>query len=130
MALAITLAACGSSGGPSKSSGTQKQSIAGVSANVHGTHDVTGMSAFEIEADNFYFEPSVLKGTPGQHLTITIKNTSGTNHNFTVASQHVNKDLDGGKTETVSVTFPASGTISFFCEYHKASGMAGGLQAG
>jgi plastocyanin len=119
---AALLAACGSSG-------SSKHTIAGVSANDKGSKDVTGMTTFEIEADSFYFNPTVLKGSPGQHITLTIKNeASGTEHNFTVESQHVDKDLEAGKQQTVSVTFPASGTISFFCEYHKHSGMAGGLQ--
>ena len=132
--LAVTLAACGSSGGKSSGSGagsedSGKQTVAGTSVNFHGTKDVTGMSSLEIEADNFYFEPTVIKGKPGQRLTLTIKNSSSTEHNFTVKSQHVNKDLNGGKTETVTVTLPSSGTISFFCEYHRTSGMAGGLQS-
>lgn len=116
------LAACGSSGG-------SKISIGGTKANDHGTKDVTGMTSLDIEADNFYFQPTVLKGSPGQHLTVTVKNDTGTNHNFSIASQHVNKDVDAKHDETVSITFPSSGTVSFFCEYHHAKGMAGGLQS-
>jgi plastocyanin len=125
--LALALAACGSSGG---SGGSAKQPVAGASVNFHGTKDVTGMTSLEIEADNFYFEPTVLKGTPGQHLTLTIKNsTNDTEHNFTVESQHVDKDIEDGKSQTVAITFPASGTVRFFCEYHHGSGMGGGIQS-
>jgi plastocyanin len=120
---AVLLAACGGSSGP-------KTTIAGLSANDHGTKDVTGMTTLEVEADNFYFEPTVLKGTPGQHLTLTIKNGTGTQHNFTMSAQSISKDVDAKKTETVSVTFPSTGTLSFFCVYHKNKGMAGGLQTG
>ena len=120
--LAILVAAC-NGGGP-------KTKIAGMSANDHGTMDVTGMTSLEIEAHSYYFEPTVLKGTPGQHVTLSIKNaTSGTQHNFTVKSQHVNQDMDPTKTYTVKVTLPPSGAISFFCEYHHQKGMAGGLQS-
>lgn len=120
---AILLAACGGSSGP-------KTTIAGLSANDHGTKDVTGMTSLQIDARNFYFAPTVLKGTPGQHLTLTINNGTGTVHNFTISSQNVSKDVDANKTETVSVTFPSTGTLSFFCVYHKNKGMAGGLQSG
>jgi plastocyanin len=120
---AIMLAACGGSGG-------KKVQVGGLSANDHGAKDVTGMTSLDVEADNFYFEPTVLKGTPGQHLTLTIKNSTGTEHNFTLSSQNVSKDLDANKAETVSLTFPSSGTVSFFCVYHKNKGMAGGLQSG
>ncbi len=130
--LAVVLAACGSSGGKSSGGGAEdstKQTVAGVSTNFHGTKDVTGMSSLQIEADNFYFEPTVLKGTPGQKITLTIKNESSTEHNFSIEAQHVDKDIEDGKSQTVSVTLPASGTISFFCEYHHGQGMAGGLQS-
>jgi plastocyanin len=123
-AAAVLLAACGGS------SGSSKQDIAGVSTTFKGDKDVTGMSSVEIEADNFYFKPTVLKGTAGQKLTITIKNDTGTEHNFSQEAQHVNKDVEGGQSQTVQVTLPASGTISFFCEYHHGQGMAGGLQSG
>ncbi|MDX6285282.1 MAG: Cupredoxin-like domain [Frankiales bacterium] len=122
-ALALTLAACGGGGGG-------KTDIAGVKANDHGTKDVTNLTQLEIEQDNYYFNPSVLKGKPGQKLTIELKNeTSDTEHNFSQSAQNINKDVAAGKTETVTVTFPASGIISFFCEYHKDMGMAGGLQS-
>jgi plastocyanin len=127
-ALALVLAACGSSGSSGGSGGGQ-QTIAGLSANDHGAKDVTGMATLEVEADNYYFNPTVLKGSPGQQLTLEIKNETSTEHNFTLESQQLNKDISEGTTATVKLTFPASGTLSFFCEYHKAKGMAGGLQA-
>jgi plastocyanin len=135
LATATSVAACGSSGGTSSGDGSGsgdsgKQTVAGASVNFHGMKDVTGMSSVDIEADNFYFEPTVLKGTPGQHLTLTIKNSTDTEHNFTVESQHVDKDIEDGKTVTLSVTLPSTGTIRFFCKYHHGSGMGGGLQSG
>jgi plastocyanin len=128
LAVATVGAACGSSA-KSSGSGSGKQTVAGATVNFHGTRDVTGLSSLEIEADNFYFEPTVLKGAPGQHLTLTIKNGGDTEHNFSLESQHVNKDIAEGKSQTVSVTHPASGTVRFFCEYHHGSGMGGGLQS-
>lgn len=138
----LLLAACGSgsSGGgtvaapagqPSSSSAPAESSttdtVAGLTSNDHGTKDVSGMRTFTIEADNYYFDPSVLKGTPGQQLTLVIKNTSSTQHNFTLKAQHINKDLDAGKSATTHLTFPASGVLSFYCEYHKSMGMTGGV---
>jgi plastocyanin len=122
-AIVVVLTACGGGG----SGGTK---IAGRSANDHGSQDVTGMTSLQINEKNFYFQPTVLKGTPGQHLTLTLKNSSGTDHNFTLDAQHVNKDINAGQTETVSVTFPSSGIVSFFCAFHEHEGMAGGLQVG
>jgi plastocyanin len=131
------LAACGggSSGGSSVSSGSSTnnnsssgmKTIAGVDANFHGEENVAGKSALTVEADSFYFEPSVLKGTAGQKLTLTIENHTSTPHNFSIEAQHINSDLDANGKKTVTVTFPSSGVLSFFCEYHKSQGMAGGL---
>jgi plastocyanin len=132
-ALASGLAACGgsSSGGTAsiapQTAQAAKDTVAGLSANDHGTKDVSGMSSVDINADNYYFEPSVLHGSAGQKLTLIITNESATGHNFTVKSQNVDSDIDGNKKVTVHVTLPASGVVSFYCEYHKSLGMAGGL---
>jgi plastocyanin len=141
-AVALMLAACGgsSSGGnatvapqssvsssASTSSEGSTDTIAGLSANDHGTMNVTGMSTVNVEADDYYFEPSVLQGTPGQTLTLKIKNVAHQEHNFTMTTQHINKDISDGTTATVKVTMPGNGVLSFYCEYHKTKGMAGGL---
>jgi plastocyanin len=135
-ALALVLAACGggSSGGPSSigtgstpNAGGNSPTIAGLHANNHGTADVTGKSTVTLEANNYYFQPSVLKGTPGQQLTLHVVNATGTGHNITVDAQHINKDLDAHGNSDLKVTLPASGVLAFWCEYHKSLGMVGGL---
>lgn len=126
----LTAAACGSgsSGGngsvKTQSGGTK---IAGLTANNHGQKDVTGQSAVTIEADNYYFSPSVLKGSAGQKVTLTIDNSSGTQHNFSVDARNINKDVSSHSKVTATVTFPSSGVLSFYCSYHKSQGMVGGL---
>jgi plastocyanin len=123
----VFLAACGGSSSKTSSSGG-KHTIAGVSANDHGTKQVSS-SGSTIELDNYYFAPTVLKGKAGQKVKLQLKNTSGTEHNFSIDAQHVSKDLPPGKQATVTVTIPTSGQISFYCKYHKALGMAGALEA-
>jgi plastocyanin len=130
--LALTVAACGSSkkAGTSEqggqSSGT-KTTIAGLSANDHGSKEVSGTA--EVELDDFYFNPTVLKGKPGSKVTLTLKNDGKVKHNFDLDAQKIDKDIDPGKSTTVTVTIPQSGQVSFFCKYHKSMGMAGALQA-
>jgi plastocyanin len=138
--LVLGLSACGggSSGGstlgaqssnpPSTNTGdSNSPTIAGLPANNHGAADVTGKSSVSIQAASYYFQPSVLKGTPGQKLTLHVTNGSSTQHNLTIDAQHVNSDLDGHASVDVHVTMPASGVLSFWCEYHKGNGMVGGL---
>lgn len=123
----------GSTSVPSASQSTAatggQSTIGGLAFNNHGSKNVAGMSSIEVEADNFYFEPSVLIGTPGQHLAVNLKNSASIPHNFTLQAQNINKDLDPNSKASVQVTFPTSGVLSFWCEYHKNSGMAGGVKA-
>jgi len=123
---AVVLAGCG--GSNSSKSGGGSKTIAGLKANDHGTKSASSGST-EVELDSFYFDPTVIKGKPGAKVTLDLKNTSSTEHNFTIDSQHVDKDLQPGKSATVTVTIPSSGQVSFYCKYHKSMGMAGALEA-
>jgi plastocyanin len=105
----------------------KKATIAGLSANDHGSKQVSGTA--EVELDDFYFDPTVLKGKPGSKVTLTLKNEGKVKHNFDLDAQQIDQDIDPGKSATVTVTIPQSGQVSFFCKYHKSMGMAGALQA-
>jgi plastocyanin len=129
---ALVVAGCGGSGGSSSSSegggGGGKTTVAGVSANDHGTKSVSDEA--EVELDDYYFKPTVLKGKPGSSVTLELKNEGSVEHNFTIDSQGIDKDLEAGKDAKVSVTIPKSGVVSFYCKYHKSMGMAGALSGG
>src|SRR5438093_10666066 len=68
-------------------------------ANNHGSKDVSVSSSEEVELDDFYFEPTVMTGTPGQELTLGLKNESkaGTIHNFTIDAQNIDQTVEAGK---------------------------------
>jgi plastocyanin len=134
--LALAASACGG-GSSNESGGTTETSeeggtstIAGAAANDHGTMDVSGKDEVSLEVDDFYFEPTVLKGTPGQTLKIELENEGDAEHNFSVDDQSLDQDVEAGEKATVMVTFPDSGELQFYCKYHKQQGMVGGLQAG
>jgi plastocyanin len=137
-ALALTLVAVAAAGcgGSSKSnsasmresSGGGQKTIAGVKANDHGSKNVSGEA--EVELDDYYFKPTVLHGKPGSQVTLELKNEGSTEHNFTIDSENIAKDLEAGEDAKVTVTFPKSGVLSFYCKYHKSMGMAGALAAG
>ena len=144
-ALALAGAACSKSNSangptspPSSASPSESPSAAatitidGKTANNKGTEDLAGKSTFTLKLDNdkgvFYFEPTVLVGTPGEKITLVLQNVGSTKHNFTLEDQNLNVDLGPGKDHTVTVTFPQSGTLEFHCEYHQAIGMIGEIQ--
>ena len=128
IAFALVLPGCG---GSKKSSSGENEgtthSIAGVSANDHGTKQASGKT--EVELDDYYFDPTVLEGKPGETVTLELKNEGDVEHNFSIDAQSVDKDLEPGADATVTVTIPQSGEISFYCSYHKSKGMAGALEA-
>jgi plastocyanin len=97
-------------------------------ANDHGTEDASAASNLALEADDFYFEPTLVTGDPGQEITITITNEGDSPHNFSITAQDIDENLDPGDETEVAVTFPDSGTLVFFCSFHQSSGMLGGLQ--
>jgi hypothetical protein len=70
-ACAFLVAGCGGSkksesGGSTESEGSTTM-IAGLTANDHGTKQVSGQA--EVELDDFYFEPTVLEGKRGAKAT-------------------------------------------------------------
>ena len=95
--------------------------------NNHGSKVLSGMTAaVSLEQDTYYFEPTFVKALSGAHVTVTLKNTSKVLHNFSITSLNIDKDVEAGKTETVTVTLPtASAPVDFFCKYHKSLGMQG-----
>ena len=104
--------------------------IDGQEANSHGEEDVTGATEVELEADDFYFEPTLLTGEAGQEVTVTVTNEGESPHNFSITDQDIDENIDPGDSAEVTVTFPDSGTLVFFCSFHQNSGMLGGLEVG
>jgi plastocyanin len=143
MAVGLVAAACSNSSTPSSgatSNPTESNSSGGESeggqitigsdaANDHGSKDVSGQEEVEVELDSFYFEPTVVKGTPGAQLKLELSNESQSLHNFTLSDQNIDQDVQPGQSADVTVTVPQSGFVEFFCKYHKGSGMVGELTA-
>jgi plastocyanin len=140
-ALLLVAAACGEEATPAggggggggqgeETEGSGTIMVAGEEATDHGTVDVAGMSSTEMEMDDFYFEPTVLTGDAGQSLTIELTNEGSLRHTFTIDSQSVDVNLGGGESGTADVTFPDSGALLFYCQFHAGNGMRGGLSMG
>lgn len=127
LVLALAATACGKENGTEE--GGETITIAGQKANDHGMKDVSGESSVELEQDNFYFEPTVLEGTPGQKLTIELSNEGSALHNFSIPDESIDQDVQPDGKGEVTVTFPDSGTLVYFCKYHQSQGMVGALEA-
>ena len=67
---------------------------------------------------------------PGSTITVALENEGSATHTFTVDGTDVDQKLDPGDKATVTLTVPESGALTFFCKFHKASGMQGAILAG
>jgi plastocyanin len=121
-ALAVGAAACGggsNGGGSSYGSGGSGSD----------TTSASGSGKTELELDDNYFKPATVKGAPGDSITLELKNEGMVEHNFSLSDQGIDQDVEPGEEAEVDVTIPQSGSVSFFCKYHKSEGMTGTLEA-
>jgi plastocyanin len=123
----VLVASCGG-GNDEESSEGGTTTIGDVAANDHGTKDVSGESKVEVELDDDYFEPTVLEGKPGERVTLELKNEGGSEHNLTIEELQIDQDVEPDDEAEVEVTFPDSGTLTFYCKYHRGQGMAGAFR--
>jgi plastocyanin len=126
----VMLVGAGCSSGSSGPSAGQTIDIDGQPVVVQGTIDVGGQTAEDVDATDFSFDPTVLSGSGGQTLSITLHNRGSSQHNFSLPQQQISQDVAPGQSVTVNVTFPANGELPFFCRFHKGRGMLGLLRAG
>ena len=132
LCLVFAAAGCGGSSSSSsdESDGTTSTTIMGTQTESHGTKDVSSESGkVEIELYDNYFEPTILKGKPGQMVELELKNEGNATHSFTLADQSVDKVIQPGDETETDVKFPASGELKFVCKFHGAEGMIGALQS-
>ena len=107
-------------------------------ANYLGEEDVTGRSEVTLKVSTtsrkgLVFSPTVLIGSPGQSITLTIQNPDGkgtenSQHNFNIDELGISQlEVPYGDAQTVSVEFPTSGGLRFYCAYHARFGQQGEL---
>jgi plastocyanin len=98
--------------------------------NNKGTKDISTKGAsteIEVEADDFYFEPTFIKVAPGQKIKVELKNEGSVAHTFTSTTLGVDQEVQPDSKATVEVTVPMSGDADFFCRFHKDNGMQGAM---
>jgi plastocyanin len=101
--------------------------VDGLGANFHGLGRVVDGGTIEMEMDEAYFEPTVLKGPPGATVTIELENEGVRQHNFSVPSQGIDLNCGVRARGEVTVVFPRTGVLAFVCKYTGTSGMRGEL---
>ena len=124
MLATVSLVAAGCGGSSSKDNSTPV-SLAG-QVNKHGTKTVKDGDSVEVEADNYYFNPTFVKAPAGAKLKLELKNDGSVPHTFTSDALNVDQQLSPGKSKKLTVTVPTSGAaFQFHCDFHEAMGMQG-----
>jgi plastocyanin len=96
--------------------------------NSKGTKNISTKSAatLELEADDFYFNPTFVKVKPGEKVTITLKNEGSATHTFASDALSIDQQVSAGKSKKFTVTVPSSGSaFQFHCTFHESMGMQG-----
>jgi plastocyanin len=133
---ALGLAACGSSNSSNTSSSSSTNSAASSGGGGYGSASKTttasnssGGGTNEVEMYDDYFKPKTITGKAGSTVKVELKNEGQNEHNFKIDGQKADADVEPGKNATVSVVIPKSGSVQFYCEYHKGLGMVGKVQS-
>lgn len=139
---ALGLAACGSGdddNSSASSSGSSSSSTAAAGGGGYGSggskttssNAATSNSSGEIKMQmvDDAFQPKAITGKAGSTVKVELKNTGSREHNFKIDGQKADADVEPGEDATVSVKIPTSGSVQFYCEYHKGLGMVGTVKA-
>jgi plastocyanin len=150
LALSVVLVAAGcgssdSSDGATSDAGSSTTAAAGGASsatapvalegavNDEGTKDISGDGS-EVQlsmtlADNS-FSPTYVKAAPGATVTVALQNDGQRPHTFTLDDESVDETLQPGRSATVTVTVPESGSLRFSCDFHAGMGLLGAFYTG
>jgi plastocyanin len=134
----LGVAACGGSSYDSSSSSSSSTTKAtsgggygsgGGSSNTTASNSASGKKV-EVEMYDNYFGPKTISGKPGSTVTVELKNEGQREHNFKIDGQKAaDADVEPGEDGKATVKIPSSGSVQFYCEYHKGLGMVGTVKA-
>lgn len=124
LALVLGLAGVAAVATPASAKGSAPVKLQG-KVNNKGTGTIKN-GKVEVEQDNYYFNKTFLKGSPGT-VTIELHNEGNTEHSFTIDDQNIDEVVQPGKKAEVTVTLTVGQPANFYCRFHKSFGMQGAL---
>jgi plastocyanin len=103
---------------------------AGIDGKVNAEDEVSAKpkdGKLETELDNFYFGPAFIEAEAGSTITLTLHNEGDTDHTFTIDSAGIDQTVSPGEETNVEVQVPDTGSLNYYCRFHRGSGMQGAL---
>jgi len=99
-----------------------------------GTGDAAGKRTFTLTVKQndrgFYWSPTIITGSPGERVQLSIVSEATEGHTFTIPGRGVDVSFTQvrGVATPVDVTFPRSGSLTFICRFHWTYGQSGELR--
>ena len=90
-----------------------------------GLQGCTGSGRQSLKTYDNRFDPAVVKATAGEAVTVSLKNEGGAQHNFSIISLNISRDVNPEGSATVTFTPTQKGTLPFFYKFHGGQGMVG-----
>ncbi|MEZ4599037.1 MAG: plastocyanin/azurin family copper-binding protein [Syntrophotaleaceae bacterium] len=101
---------------------------------VHVVPAETGKVVVAVQADNFSFNPAIIKAGKGDFVMLRMTNTTAMEHNVTVNNPVGQKvltiDLPAKETVEIPLQLVEAGTWEFYCDkpFHPSLGMTGRIE--
>ncbi len=123
LAIGVIAAACGENekyenASPAATTAAQATAPAQASA---------AAGAVNVAQLDFRFQPDKLTAQVGRSVTVDVTNNGKASHTFTITELNVDKTLAPGEKASVTFTPTGSGTLAYFCRFHRSRGMEGSL---
>lgn len=93
--------------------------VAGVACGEDGEDSGGQEQSFEVEAFDYYFEPTSLQFEPGASVNLTLVNNGSVAHSVTIPDLDFEAEAQSGDTIENSFTAPTEpGSLDFYCKFH------------
>ena len=80
-----------------------------------------------VRADDYVFDPAVIRAHAGQPLRLVIENAASTLHNLSIPAAGIDRDVPPHSRVAVDVVAPRTGTLEYVCKFHGPLGQQGRL---
>lgn len=91
----------------------------GNGANEGGEAENGAEDSVTVTAENFSFDPQTIDAGAGAEVEVTFENRDSATHSFTITDLDVDLEVEGGESDSVTFTAPDSGSVDFFCRFHR-----------
>jgi plastocyanin len=91
----------------------------------HGTRTVQSGATTRVLLQDTSYNPTFILVPPDGRITLTLQDQGFHAHTFTAPDLNLDLTLAPNTSQTVTVTLPRSGVVSFYCRFHVDKGMQG-----